>query len=179
MNAWYRRAFVVCLAVFAASPFTLAGRAPLRADEERIFNGYCSVILARIIRSREHGDGVTFTHHATLEPHSTLSGTFDCGVHPTLEVDFWVGDVLTSSVAEVPRDGSIVLAVVLTDVDLDGDGVKRNFIPSDRCLFMPEEAALVRVRGADDMKVWETLKRIQEGRLKPKPATRPSTRPTR
>ena len=39
-------------------------------------------------------------------------------------------------------------------------------IVSDVCTFMPGNAACVTVTGLDDKKIWETLSRIREGRMK-------------
>lgn len=164
------RFVALLLPLLAFAPLARAGQGTFTGEESEDFGkGGFSVILAKFGGAREYPKGASpdFTHHATLVPLATLSGGFDPGLHPTLEVGFNCGPVFTNtSIQTVPKEGAMVLAVIRHGILIGDVKVPRNAVVSHVCTFMPRHSALVEVSGADDAQVRETLQRIQAARAR-------------
>jgi hypothetical protein len=154
---------------------TTTGKEPSRFTKD----GY-SVIVG-IIRDIKEIKGSPSRYQATLVPEAMLAGNFDPSLHPTLLVSFDVG-LGGSSIREPPADGATVLTVVVVNMLNGDDTVPSNFIIDDIFTFMPDQSGLVPIKGLDDPRVAETLKKIQDARAHPdpdpnapKPAMQPAT----
>jgi hypothetical protein len=129
-----------------------------------------SVVVGKISDIRL-APGVKFGgYFATLRPTASLCGNLDPSLYPSLTVGFESG-VQETSIQQTPTDGATVIAVVVQEENRAG-------IISDYCKFMPGASSLVIIRGLDDPKVAETLKRLQAARkagvAKAAAATQPS-----
>jgi hypothetical protein len=140
-------------------------------DESDWAEGKVAVVLALVQETGPSANG--YEYEATFLPRSTVAGNFDCGLHPRLRMRFFASETGGTSIKSPPRDGDLVMAVIGTKGEGGGYDVYAEY-----CAFMPGDEAMLPVRGIDDRRVAETLKRIQDLRLKPKPAAgEPTTRP--
>ena len=149
--------------------------------------GGASVIIATVQDVKElNGLFSEGTHTAVLMPHATIAGGFDPGLHPTLNVHFWVGSFGTS-IWKAPSKGELIMAVIQSPDELGGH--KGYIIESAICPFMPFEddrlhpigsPSVTVITGLNDPKVTQALWRIQVARLghaalHPQPATAAAT----
>ena len=150
-----------------------AGIGTTDGSDESDFSDY-SVIVATFNGAKTYPlENKYFTHHATLIPVATLTGTFDAALHPTLGVDFNCG-TLTTSIKNLPDEGSTVVAVIWMKDGVAKGSEGRTSVTSTICTFMPEQAAMAQVTGLSDPRITEVLKKIQAARLKGDPSTRPA-----
>ena len=142
-----------------------------------------SVIVARVQevqRQKPGTSGRQGTHKAVLVPLATIAGSFDPSLHPTLPVHLWAGPAGTS-ISAPPAAGDLILAVIQAPNNWVNS--KEHVIVTDLCDFMRDEgspigSSIAVLKGLDDPKIEQTLKRIQDARLKTRDAaTRPATRP--
>jgi hypothetical protein len=136
-------------------------------ERERWTTDRYNVVVASIRGIEKTKDDGAPPYRATISPLATLAGSLDPSAHPDIPVTFYVSD-MTSSIRRsvpLPKDGATVLAVVQMSKS-DGDTVS-GFIVSDICTFMPDESALVEIKGLDDPRVIATLKKLQAARAKP------------
>ena len=146
------------------------GLAEIDAGGEGVFTEYrCSVIVAKVDKLwKVASPDSDIKNHAILSPLATLAGTFDPSLHSSLPVEFY-SDGVTSSIKDPPKQGATVLAVIRYQVLIHGDPDPRNLIVSEVCRFMPGNSALVVIKGMDDTRVNETLRKLQEARANPSP----------
>jgi hypothetical protein len=154
---------------------TTTGKEPGRWTDDQ-YNVVVGVITNV---QRVRGEGYQ-PYQATISPRATLGGTLDPSLHSSLPVRFYVSE-LTSSINRPPPEGATVMAVVQF-LPKEAPGQQdAGFIVSDLCTFMPDRSALVVIKGLDDPRVAETLKKLQDARAHPnadpnapKPANAPS-----
>jgi hypothetical protein len=158
-----------------ASP-AFAGWGTEHGDEERLWEANF-LIVARVIDVRaidrkidpEDDD----THLLLLEPLLTLAGSFDPSQQSELRVRLCVADH-ADSVGEAPPKGSTIL-VVIYHGEIAGDVTRPALcIPTARCLFMPDDAALVVLKDAADKRILETVRKVRAARGAKKNTTRSS-----
>ena len=179
------RAALLVLLSFAVN--ARAGVGNMRGDEEGIWSpeGGYSVIAARIDGIRElPGPPVQGTHQARLRPIALLAGTLDPSSTASLPVHLYFSRAV-SSVAALPPDGSMVLAVVLLRESEPEKSAQSAMIVAASCEFMPGRSALVPITSLADPKVEETLRTLQRTRSEPprdtprrRPASAPSSQPS-
>jgi hypothetical protein len=153
---------VTTSAVFAGHG-TITGR-----EAEGWNNGEYTLILGVIQDVQKERVAGEDRCTATMAPRATLGGVFDASAHPILPVQFYVGRP-TSSIAQPPEQGAVVLAVVQLVRAKEKSESDRGLVYSHTCTFMPGEAALVVLRGLDDPRIEETLKKLQDARAHPNP----------
>jgi hypothetical protein len=118
--------------------------------------------------NKEKGPGADANRYrAEFLPKATIGGTLDPSLYPTLPAVFYVGKAV-GAIAELPREGALVLAVLQLERE-DRHAKASALIFSDICTFMPGEAAMVVLKGLDDPRVTETLKKLQDARAHPDP----------
>jgi hypothetical protein len=140
-----------------------------------------SVVIGRLSDPRQIPGIEQGLYEAKLAPTATLAGRFDPSLHPQLKVRFYAG-VSGTSIDEVPPKVATVLAVIGAQILVHDELVPSDWIESSLCMFMPEPnfPALLVIRGFDDPRVAETLKKIQAARANSttQPSDRPATHPT-
>jgi hypothetical protein len=118
------------------------------------------VIAARVARVTVGDMGEDKPHVLELHPQATLAGKFDPSLRPSLTVRCYTAP--NSSIRSLPPEGSMVLAAVrLRDV---ADPSDFDMAVSAYCTYMPQESALIEIKGMDDPVYLETLQRIQKER---------------
>jgi hypothetical protein len=91
---------------------------------------------------------------AVIEPVAILAGELDPTSVHTLHVTFYYSRI-TPGRTELPPKGCTILAIVQGE----------NFIISDECKFMPDQAAMVVVDGLGDRRIIDTVNRLRKVRL--------------
>jgi hypothetical protein len=168
---------LVALLSFAGS--SLAGIGTITGREAQGWQtGYYNVIVARIGEIRAV-QGHAGQYRAVLQPLASIAGRADPSEQPRIEVRFEAGDrgVAVTSISTTPPENSIVLAVVHLNVLYADEAVRSNWIAADFCKFMPGDAGMVVIKGLDDPRVLEPLRKIQDARAHPNPSPYPATRP--
>jgi hypothetical protein len=147
----------------------VAGHGTITGRETEGWDDGVYVVLIGVIQDvqKEQTTGED-VHFATFVPHATIAGAFDPSTHPILPVKFVVGRP-TSSIAQAPEEGAVVLAVVQLIRAKKTGTSDTGIIYSHTCTFMPGEAALVVLKGFDDPRIDEILKRLQHARAHPDP----------
>jgi hypothetical protein len=122
-----------------------------------------SVVIASIKDVHEIKATAAHPFAATLTPIATIAGNFDASAQPTLSVRFFASEI--SSVTQAPPEGAIVLAVIQQQSLYADEKTRSDWIASDLCPFMPENAGMVVLKDLSDPRIQETLKKIQDARL--------------
>jgi hypothetical protein len=130
--------------------------------------GYYNVIIAVIRDVQKDHDENPNRYRALCVPKAALAGSLDPSLYPALPVVFYVGKTV-GSIEDLPRDGALVIAVLQLERTPDAKDKASAFIFSDICTFMPGESAMVVIKGLDDPRVAETLKKLQDARANPDP----------
>jgi hypothetical protein len=157
---------VCCYCVFLVSRAD-AGLGTITGREIKGWReGYYNVVIARIYDVKKDGGIHPDLYLASIKPQATLAGTFDSSLYPVLPVQFYVADT-HSSIKKIPAEGALVIVVLKFLPPDDQDEHAAGFIFSDTCTFMPDQAAIVAIRGLDDPRVSETLNKLQEARANP------------
>ena len=136
-----------------------------------------SVVIGTLTEVKKWDGADHPPYRATLAPRAAIAGPFDPSLYPTIPVSFDVSWT-SSSIHEPPPNGATVMVVLQFMPKGGGNPVDSAFIVSDECEFMPGETALVVIKGLDDPRVAETLKKIQAARLHQKPSTTRPAAPT-
>lgn len=146
-----------------------AGRGTITGRESQGWeSGYYNVIVGEVHNVRHEPGEPAERHLVDLVPLATLGGTFDCSLYPKLPVIVYFGGMM-NSIAEAPRDGATVIVVMQFLPGDEHHPKPGGFIFSDICTFMPDKCALAVIKGLDDPRVAEALKRLQDARANPKP----------
>lgn len=140
-------------------------------DEAEWTGGKAAVVLALVQETGPSASGVE--HQATFVPRATLAGSFDCSQHPRLRMRFFASETGGTSIKRAPAEGDLVLVVIGTGAGDDGYQVY-----SEYCAFMPGGEAMLTVRGIDDPRVAETLRKVQELRAQLKREAGATTKPS-
>lgn len=167
--------FTVCLSMFFAGPAT-AGLGTTTGREWKLWTlGHYGVILAKVV-SVEPVPAQPREHRAVLEPLATVAGSFDPSERQARTFRVFISQWGTT-ITTAPPKGAIIMAVVRTGVLAYDERIPSDWIVPDICKFMPEDKALVVIKGLDDPRVLETLRKIQDARAHPNPSPYPTTRP--
>src|SRR5262245_54394132 len=118
---------------------TLTGSEPGCWDKDAY-----SVIMARVDDVRP-SQQEPWNYKITLAPIATMSGSFDAGASDSLRLAFVCG-TSTTSIEKPPRGGDTIMVVIRED-----EGV--TYIVRDICKFMPDDSALVTIKGLDDPRI--------------------------
>lgn len=157
--------FLVGIIIIASSLFAALGTINGK-EKEGWESGTYSIVVATI-HDIKKGEGVG-VYKASINPEATLAGVLDPSVNPTIRVSFYVDPPTTQGVTtyvrNIPPAGATVLAV-LEYLPINDQTEERAYrVTPNICTFMPEESGMVIIKGLDDPKVAETLKRIQKAR---------------
>jgi hypothetical protein len=170
----YLSSFTIMLAfLWAACDPARAGLGTTIGNERGLWTTYRYSVIAATIRDVRPNADPSQPNRATLLPIATFAGTLDPSLNPKLEVRFYVGD-RTSSVKGLPPDGATVLVAVIVGRHHADEKEGSDWIDSDLVAFMPNQSALVVIKGIDDPLVTQTLEKIRvaRGAQKPEPTTR-------
>lgn len=118
-------------------------------------------------------------YSATLTLKASLAGQLDPSLVATLDVMFYA-EHYGSSIKTVPTEGTVVMALVRLRPSTTEDAGPKDLISSAFASFMPGESSLVAIKGLDDPRVDETLKKVRNARAHPDPdpnAPKPTTKP--
>jgi hypothetical protein len=144
-----------------------AGTVSLSGREPNLWrSGMAYLIVARVteVQGLELGkNDENATHLISLEPLSTVAGTFDPSKGSQIKARAYIGTPF-AVIQDLPSKGAIVLALIEPG-NIGGDDA-RPFpcISPDICHFMPNEQGLFILKGLDDPLVHETLERIRKER---------------
>jgi hypothetical protein len=130
--------------------------------------GAFNVVVGTLDEVQRDGPKELNRYSGTFLPSATLGGTFDPSLHPKLPVRFYVGKA-NSSIEAPPPARAVVIAVIVTGMLHADEAQPSNWIRSDICTFMPNQSALVVIKGLDDPRTFETLKKLQDARAHPNP----------
>jgi hypothetical protein len=130
--------------------------------EPRIWENTSVIVgtLKDIKKLKAPGD---YLYSATLVPKATLAGALDTSLNPTLHVRFFAS-VLNASITGVPAEGDTIIAVIHIGLIQRDEIEPSDWISGLGWEFMPDSQALVVIKGLDDPRVEQTLKKIQEVR---------------
>jgi hypothetical protein len=158
--------FVLCCLAIIVNNVSAGWMTTNGKEKEDWEGGYYSIIIARIQGIKKTEEiGV---YKAVIIPKATVAGVLDPSVHPTIPVTFEVhlpelpGGI--TSIRQVPPEGATVLAVLEYLPINDHDEARVYRITPNICTFMPAQSGMVVIKGLDDPKVSETLKKIQRAR---------------
>lgn len=136
-----------------------AARPTFRGEDEATWQIDGSAVIIAEVREIAPLDEIRYKFEATLVPRAALSGDFDPGLHPELHVTLHASGSAGASAESPPSAGDIVIAVIRP---VNGKYV----VPIDACSFMPENWAIVTIRGFDDDRIKDVLSNIQTQRAK-------------
>jgi hypothetical protein len=153
------RLFLVCVIVgCAGSPLHALGPGNLDGEGDEYWDAkHYSVIVAEVSAVERMPDS---SWRATLRPTSTIAGRFDTSEHADLSISSF-GHSLESRFV-IPKAGDTVLAIII----LSKAAGKGWVVPFTYATFMPGAAPLCVIKGPGDPRVAETLKKIQEARVR-------------